>query len=118
MNKFKIFGISVIILLAINVASTGFISSIYAVKKTQKVEVNCKDVALALITWAQSIPHVDSEEIADNEDYLSDHNVKPPEYEEIVDGYLEDLLDDVKDGCDNLSDGIQKMIDRLVFRLP
>ena len=114
--KYKLFVMSLVTFLTITIISTGIIDSAYASHK--KVKVGCKDVALALITWAQSIPLVDDDDIAENEHLLSENGIKPSLYKHIVDDHLEDLLDDVDDKCKHLDDDIDDRLDKIKFRLP
>ena len=115
-KKYEFIVIPLIILMTITIVSTGFINHVYA--SHNSVKVNCKDLALALITWDQSIYLVDEDDIAENEHVLNEEGVEPDLYEDIVDEHLEDLLDKVQDKCNNLDNDIEEMLDEIDFDLP
>lgn len=83
-------------LLTLSIISIGFTNPVYA--HGNKVKVDCKDLAIDLISWNSLYKGVDESELAAIEDdYGDDNDVKPASFDDIIDDHMEDLLDDYKD---------------------
>jgi hypothetical protein len=88
-------GLSLVMLLTVTIISAGF-NSAYA--HGSKVKVDCKDLAIDLISWNSLYRGVDDDELAAIEDdYGDDNDVKPASFDDIIDDHMEDLLDDFED---------------------
>ncbi|HKQ20473.1 MAG TPA: hypothetical protein VJS91_00410 [Nitrososphaeraceae archaeon] len=107
--------IGVGILLTITVLGNGF-NSVYA--KHDTVRVDCKDLAIALITWDQLLAFTDSDERTDIEDNLGEDGVANGLFEDWIDKYLDDLVDDVDDGCNHLKNDIEDYLDDMELEVP
>jgi hypothetical protein len=102
LKNYKLIGIPLAVLLTLTIISAGFTTnSAYADNK--KVKVDCKDLAIDLISWNSLYKGVDEDELAAIEDdYGDDNDVKPASFDDIVDDHMEDLLDDFEDAhCKN-----------------
>lgn len=96
MNNNKLIGIPLAVLLTVTIISAGFTNSAYA--HGSKVKVDCKDLAIDLISWNSLYRGVDDDELAAIEDdYGDDNDVKPASFDDIIDDHMEDLLDDFED---------------------
>ena len=113
---YKSFGLPLGILLIITMISSGVIDSVYA--GHNKVKVDCKDLAVALITWDQLLSIGDPDDIAENEHILNEEGVEPDLYEDIIDKHLVDLLDEADHECNNLDNDIERLLDDIDFKLP
>ena len=99
------------ILLSITAISTGF-NSAYA--KHQSVRVDCKDLAITLITWDQLIASVTNDDVTNIEDNLGDDEVIKVTMDVLIDRHLDELVDEVKDEC-NLNSHIDDYLDDMVL---
>ena len=72
-------------------------NSVYA---DDEAEVNCKDLAVALISWDGLYAYIDGDDITDLEDDFGDdpnNDVDPSSFDDIIDDHMEDMLDDYED---------------------
>jgi hypothetical protein len=117
MYNYKLTEVVLVVLLAITIVTTGFVTSAYASHNT--VKVDCKDLAMALITWDELLDVADEEDIVDIEHFLADEDVSQVLLKVLVDRHLEDLLDEVEDKCNNLDNNIEEFLDDHVkFNVP
>jgi hypothetical protein len=118
MLSYKILTLSLVIVMATTILiSSSFVSSAYAGRNN--IKVGCKDVAITLITWDQLVKSVDAQDIVDIEHFLADEGVSQVLLKVLVDRHLDDLLDEVKDECNNLDDDIERVLDKFVdFPVP
>ena len=114
-NRNKFFAITLAVLLAFAIVSSGFFGSAFG--SHNKVKVGCKDLALTLITWDQLLALAPADDIAENEHQLNENGVEPDLYEDIINRHLDDLMDDVEE-CNNLDDDIEEMIEDIDLDLP
>lgn len=103
------------VLLTITVFGNGF-NSAYA--KHDTVRVDCKDLAIALITWDQLLATTDDDERTDIEDNLGEDGVANGLFQDWIDKYLNDLVDDVNDDCNHLKDDIEDYLDDMELEVP
>jgi hypothetical protein len=102
------------ILLSITAISTGF-NSAYA--KHHSVRVDCKDLAITLITWDQLIASVTNDDVTNIEDNLGDDEVIKVTMDVLIDRHLDELVDEVQDECD-LNSHIDDYLDDMVLAVP
>ena len=103
------------ILLIINGFGNGF-NSAYAKRDT--VKVDCKDLAIALITWDQLLGTTNDDERTDIEDNLGDDGISNGLFKDYIDKHLNDLQDDVDDDCHHLKNEIEDYLDDNEFEIP
>jgi len=103
------------ILLIINAFGNGF-NSAYA--KHDTVRVDCKDLAIALITWDQILATTDDGERTDIEDNLGEDGIANGLFQDWIDKYLDDLADDVDDDCNHLKNEIEDYLDDMELEVP
>ena len=103
------------ILLTITAFGNGF-NSVYA--KHDTVRVDCKDLAIALITWDQLLATTDADERTDIEDNLGEDGVANGLFQDWIDKYLDDLADDVDDDCNHLKNEIEDYLDDMELEVP
>lgn len=103
------------ILLTITAFGNGF-NSVYA--KPDTVRVDCKDIAIALITWDQLLATTDADERTDIENNLGEDGVANGLFHDWVDKYLDDLVDDVDDDCNHLKNDIEDYLDEMELEVP
>jgi hypothetical protein len=103
------------ILLIINAFGNGF-NSAYAKRDT--VRVDCKDLAMALITWDQMLGTTDDGERTDIEDNLGDDGISNGLFKDYIHNHLDDLQDDVNDDCNHLKNEIEDYLDDNEFEIP
>jgi hypothetical protein len=103
------------ILLTITAFGNGF-NSAYA--KHDTVRVDCKDLAIALITWDQLLATTDDDERTDIEDNLGEDGVANGLFQDWIDKYLDDLVDDVDDDCNHLKSDIEDYLDDMELEVP
>jgi hypothetical protein len=115
-RNYKLLGLPLVILLIITIFGNSFINSAYASHNT--VKVNCKDLAIALITWDQLLRVADDEDIVDIEHLLADEDVSQVLLKVLIDRHLDDLLDESQDECNNLDDDIERVLGDIDFALP
>ena len=104
-----------VILLTITAFGTGF-NSAYA--KHDTVRVDCKELAIALITWDQLLATTDDDERTDIEDNLGEDGVANGLFQDWIDKYLDDLVDDVDDDCNHLKSDIEDYLDDMELEVP
>jgi hypothetical protein len=109
--------IGVGILLTITVFSNGF-NSVYA--KHDTVRVDCKDLAIALISWDGLYGYINDDDLADLEDDFADdpdNDVDPASFDDIIDWHMEDLLDDFEDSkCEkHINEDLEEWIEDIDF---
>lgn len=107
--------IGVGILLTITVFGNGF-NSVYA--KHDTVRVDCKDLAIDIITWDQLLATTDSDERTDIEDNLGEDGIANGLFEDWIDKYLDDLVEELHDHCNNLDDDIEDYLDDMELEVP
>ena len=116
MINYKII-VALVVLLTTSVISTGFVNSADA--SHNSVKVDCKDLAMALITWDELLDAADDQDIVDIEHFLADEDVSQVLLKVLVDRHLDDLLDEVEDECNNLDNDIEDFLDDHVkFNVP
>ena len=103
------------ILLTITAFGNGF-NPAYA--KHDTVRVDCKDLAIALITWDQLLAMTDEDERTDIEDNLGEDGVANGLFHDWIDKYLDDLVDDVDDDCNHLKNDIEEYLDDMELEVP
>ncbi len=103
------------VLLTITVFGNG-LNSAYAIHDT--VRVDCKDLAIALITWDQLLATTDDDERTDIEDNLGEDGVANGLFQDWIDKYLDDLVDDVDEDCNHLKDDIEDYLDDMELEVP
>lgn len=103
------------ILLIINGFGNGF-NSAYAKRDT--VRVDCKDLAIALITWDQLLGTTNDDERTDIEDNLGDDGISNGLFKDYIHKHLDDLQDDVNDDCNHLKNEIEDYLDDNEFEIP
>lgn len=108
--------ILVVVLLTITLASGGVANSAFATNT--EIKINCKDLALALITWDQLVATATEDDIAENEHGLNDEGIEPDLYNNIIDDHLKELIEHVQDECLNYDSNIEDMLDDIDFELP
>lgn len=113
--NFKIIAVGVVILLTITVVGNGFNS---ANAKHNTVRVDCKDLAITLITWDQLLATTDANERLDIEDNLGEDGVVNGLFSDWIDKYLDDLVDEVKDECNNLNSDTEDYLDDMELDVP
>lgn len=116
MINYKEYKLLAVIVLVIAVPSSGIINSAFA--SNTKLNVDCKALALALITWDQLVAISNDDDIAENEHVLNDEHIEPDLYTNIVDDYLKPLLEQVNDGCTNYDDEVEELLDEISLELP
>jgi hypothetical protein len=114
-QKVIIVSVGIGILLIINAFGNGF-NSAYA--KHDTVRVDCKDLAMALITWDQMLGFTDDGERTDIEDNLGDDGISNGLFKDYIDKHLNDLQDDVDDDCHHLKNEIEDYLDDNEFEIP
>lgn len=103
------------ILLTITVFGNGF-NSVYA--KHNTVRVDCKDLAIDIITWDQLLLTTDSDERTDIEDNLGEDGIANGLFEDWIDKYLDDLVEELHDHCNNLDNDIEDYLDDIELEVP
>jgi hypothetical protein len=103
------------IFLTITAFGNGF-NSAYA--KHDTVRVDCKDLAIALITWDQLLAFTDDDTRTDIEDNLGEDGVANGLFQDWIDKYLDDLVDDVDDDCNHLKNDIEDYLDGMELEVP
>ena len=79
------------------------------------VEVRCDDLAIDLITWDLLIGGTDESTRTNIEDILGDENISPALLTEIINPYLERLLGEAKDQCNNLNANVERVLGEVDF---
>ena len=103
------------ILLTITAFGNGF-NSAYA--KHDTVRVDCKDLAIALITWDQLLATTDDDERTDIEDNLGEDGIANGLFQDWIDKYLDDLVEEVHDHCSNVDNDIEDYLDDMELEVP
>ncbi len=103
------------ILLTITIFGNGF-NSAYA--KHDTVRVDCKDLAIALITWDQLLGFSDASDRIEIEDNLGEGGIANGLFEDWIDKYLDDLVEEVHDHCSNLDSDIEDYLDDMELEVP
>ena len=103
------------ILLTITAFGNGF-NSAYA--KHDTVRVDCKDLAIALITQDQLLAITDDDERTDIEDNLGEDGIAKDLFQDWIDKYLDDLVEEVHDDCSNLDNDIEDYLDDMELEVP
>jgi hypothetical protein len=98
--------------LTITTISNGF-NTAYA--KHNSIRVDCKDLAITLITWDQLLAMTDANERLDIEDNLGEDGVTNGVFD---DKHLDDLVDEVKDECNNLNSDTEDYLDDMELEIP
>jgi hypothetical protein len=114
-QKVIIVSVGIGILLIINAFGNGF-NSAYAKRDT--VRVDCKDLAMALITWDQLLQTTNDDERTDIEDGLGEDGISNGLFKDWIDRHLNDLQDDVNDDCNHLKKEIKNYLDDNEFEVP
>lgn len=107
--------IGVGILLVITAFSNGF-NSVYA--KHDTVRVDCKDLAIDIITWDQLLATTDDGERTDIEDNLGEDGIANGLFQDWIDKYLDDLVEELHDHCNNLDNDIEDYLDDMELEVP
>lgn len=107
--------IGIEILLTIITFGNGF-NSVYA--KHDTVRVDCKDLAIALITWDQLLATTDDDTRTDIEDSLGEDGIANGLFKDWIAKYLDDLVDDVDDDCNHLKNEIEDYLDDMELEVP
>lgn len=107
--------IGVGILLVIAAFSNGF-NSVYA--KHDTVRVDCKDLAIDIITWDQLLATTDDGERTDIEDNLGEDGIANGLFQDWIDKYLDDLVEELHDHCNNLDNDIEDYLDDMELEVP
>ena len=76
----------------------------------QGVNISCKALALTLITWDEFYYDVAEHDLIENEQALADVNIHPNTYQDIIDPYLIQLVDDYRQNC---KDQVEEEIDEI-----
>ena len=114
-QKVIIVSVGIGILLIINAFGNGF-NSAYAKRDT--VRVDCKDLAIALITWDEMLGFTDDSQRTDIEDDLGDDGISNGLFKDYIHNHLDDLQDDVNDDCPHLKNAIKDYLDDNKFEIP
>jgi hypothetical protein len=101
------------ILLSVTVTSN-VQNSAYA----KSIKVDCKDLAVTLITWDKLLSVTSKDQITDIEDELGEDGVIDVTLDVLIDRHLNNLLDEAKNGCGNLDSSTQKALDDIQFKIP
>ena len=91
--------LSLVMLLTITIISAGF-NSAYADSK--KVKINCKDLAIDLVSWDGMYRYIDDDDLAALEDVFGeepDSALDPASFDDIIDEHMEYILDDFEYTC-------------------
>jgi transcription termination factor NusB len=107
--------IGIVILLTITAFGNGFN---YANANHDTVRVDCKDLAIALITWDQLLATTDDDVRTDIEDNLGEDGIANGLFQDWIDKYLDDLVDDVDDDCNHLKNDIEDYLDDMELEVP
>jgi hypothetical protein len=102
------------ILFTITTISNGF-NTAYA--KHNSIRVDCKDLAITLITWDQLLAMTDANERLDIEDNLGEDGVTNGVFDDWIDKHLDDLVDEVKDECNNLNSDTEDYLDDMELEI-
>ncbi|HET6716559.1 MAG TPA: hypothetical protein VFG90_05470 [Nitrososphaeraceae archaeon] len=105
------------ILLIINALGNG-LNSAYA--KHDTVRVDCKDLAIDLISWDGLYGYINDDDLADLEDDFADdpdNDVDPSSFDDIIDEHMEDLLDDFEDSkCEkHINEDLEEWVEDIDF---
>ena len=113
MSNYRFVAIGFGILLTITVISN-VQNSAYA----KSIKVDCNDLAMTLITWNKLLSVTSKDQITDIEDELGEDGVIDVTLDVLIDRHLNNLLDEVKNGCSNLNTNVQKALDDIDFKVP
>jgi hypothetical protein len=113
MKNYKLLAIAFGILLSVTVIGN-FQNSAYA----KSIKADCKDLAMTLITWNKLLSVTSKDQITDIEDELGEDGVINVTLDVLIDKHLNNLLDEVKNGCSSLDSNTQKALDDIDFKIP
>jgi len=91
--------------------------TVYA-KKHDTVRVDCKDLAITLISWDQLLAMTDTNERQDIEDNLGEDGVANGLFQDWINNYLNNLVDAAVDHCNHLKSDIEDYIDDMELKVP
>jgi hypothetical protein len=91
--------------------------TVYA-KKHDTVRVDCKDLAITLISWDQLLAMTDTNERQDIEDNLGEDGVANGLFQDWINKYLNNLVDDAVDHCNHLKSDIEDYMDDMELKVP
>lgn len=118
MKNYKLMGIPLAVLLMVTITSAGYTNFVYA--KHDTVRVDCKDLAIDLISWDGLYGYINDDDLADLEDDFADdpdNDVDPSSFDDIIDEHMEDLLDDFEDSkCEkHINEDLEEWVEDIDF---